>query len=175
MLDKTGQTGSPLQLVNGLILISTFACARLGYGWIMVRASFDPRVQFGYRTISRMGSFLSLVVPIYPNVIRGAGWALECHLHQLRLWKHHPERPERVLVRLILRFGFSFLSFPWSCGFAEGILNRFSKMIAALQKRFTAKDAKAQSAPQHMNVVDGHGTSRSESEQAVTRRGEARR
>ena len=36
MLDKTGQTGSPLQLVNGLILISTFAGARLVYGSIMV-------------------------------------------------------------------------------------------------------------------------------------------
>ncbi|KAN0129618.1 DUF887 domain containing protein [Lactarius tabidus] len=35
MLDKTGQTGSPLQLVNGLILISTFAGARLVYGTIM--------------------------------------------------------------------------------------------------------------------------------------------
>jgi hypothetical protein len=45
MLDKTGQTGSPLQLVNGLILISTFACARLGYGFVIVRISFDLRVQ----------------------------------------------------------------------------------------------------------------------------------
>lgn len=44
MLDKTGQTGSPLQLVNGLILISTFACARLGYGSIIVRISFDLRL-----------------------------------------------------------------------------------------------------------------------------------
>ncbi|KAF8263047.1 DUF887-domain-containing protein [Lactarius quietus] len=35
MLDKTGQTGSPLQLVNGLILISTFVSARLVYGSIM--------------------------------------------------------------------------------------------------------------------------------------------
>ena len=52
MLDKTGQTGSPLQLVNGLILISTFACARLGYGSIMVRASFDPRVQCGIGIVS---------------------------------------------------------------------------------------------------------------------------
>jgi len=46
MLDKTGQTGSPLQLVNGLILISTFACARLGYGFIIVRISFDLRAQW---------------------------------------------------------------------------------------------------------------------------------
>jgi hypothetical protein len=46
MLDKTGQTGSPLQLVNGLVLIRTFACARLGYGWIMVRDSFDLCVQY---------------------------------------------------------------------------------------------------------------------------------
>jgi len=37
MLDKTQQTGSPLQLVNGLILMSTFAGARLIYGPIMVR------------------------------------------------------------------------------------------------------------------------------------------
>jgi hypothetical protein len=52
MLDKTGQTGSPLQLVNGLILISTFACARLCYGFIIVRVSSDLRAQgfLGYLT-----------------------------------------------------------------------------------------------------------------------------
>lgn len=43
MLDKTGQTGSPLQLVNGLILIGTFAGARLIYGLIMVHTQ-PPRV-----------------------------------------------------------------------------------------------------------------------------------
>ena len=54
MLDKTGQTGSPLQLVNGLILISTFACARLGFGCIMVRISFDRHVQWSsHGTYSR--------------------------------------------------------------------------------------------------------------------------
>ena len=37
MLDKTEQTGSPLQFVNGLILMSTFAGARLVYGSIIVR------------------------------------------------------------------------------------------------------------------------------------------
>jgi hypothetical protein len=52
MLDKTGQTGSPLQLVNGLILISTFAGARLGYGSIIVRASFDLRIRIAYQVIS---------------------------------------------------------------------------------------------------------------------------
>jgi hypothetical protein len=52
MLDKTGQTGSPLQLVNGLILISTFACARLGYGSIVVRI-FDLRVQMILRLFHR--------------------------------------------------------------------------------------------------------------------------
>ncbi len=41
MLDKTGQTGSRLQLVNGLILISTFALARLAYGSFIVCTSFD--------------------------------------------------------------------------------------------------------------------------------------
>jgi hypothetical protein len=58
MLDKTGQTGSPLQLVNGLILISTFACARLGYGSIIVRISFDLRVQWfsGYLIARILGS-----------------------------------------------------------------------------------------------------------------------
>jgi hypothetical protein len=56
MLDKTGQTGSPLQLVNGLILISTFACARLCYGSIIVRLSFDLRVQWfsGYHLTARI-------------------------------------------------------------------------------------------------------------------------
>jgi len=35
MLDKTGQTGSPLQFVNGLILLATFAGARLVYGSVL--------------------------------------------------------------------------------------------------------------------------------------------
>ncbi|KAI9509608.1 DUF887-domain-containing protein [Russula earlei] len=35
MLDKTGQTGSTLQFVNGFILVGTFAGARLVYGTIM--------------------------------------------------------------------------------------------------------------------------------------------
>jgi hypothetical protein len=57
----------------------------------------------------------------------------------------------------------------------RGSLSRFSKMIAALQKRFTAKDTKAHSAPQHTTVVDRRGAARSEGERVVTRRGEARR
>ena len=59
MLDKTGQTGSPLQLVNALILISTFASARLGYGSIIVRISFDPRLQWfsGYHLTARHQSY----------------------------------------------------------------------------------------------------------------------
>ena len=59
MLDKTGQTGSPLQLVNGLILISTFACARLGYGSIIVRIFFDLRVQMILRLFHRTISWQS--------------------------------------------------------------------------------------------------------------------
>ena len=56
MLDKTGQTGSPLQLVNGLILISTFACARLGYGSIIVCIFFDLHVHCfsGYHLTARI-------------------------------------------------------------------------------------------------------------------------
>ena len=57
---------------------------------------------------------------------------------------------------------------------AEGKVHRFSKMIAALRKRFDAKDTKARSAPQHTNV-DRHIVARSDSERVVTRRGEARR
>lgn len=96
MLDKTGQTGSPLQLVNGLILMSTFACARLGYGSVIVRIltynSFHVTV-----TISPRG--FSPVIPIFSNVARGARWALECHFRELHLWKPYPLRAERVLVR----------------------------------------------------------------------------
>ena len=85
MLDKTGQTGSPLQLVNGLILVSTFACARLGYGSIIVRILSDPRVQ----VILRLShcTYLLAVIPISPNITRGARRALERHLCELHLWK----------------------------------------------------------------------------------------
>ncbi|KAI0280522.1 TLC domain-containing protein, partial [Russula aff. rugulosa BPL654] len=46
--DKTGQTGSPLQLVNGLILISTFASARLAmalssYSYQFLQTVFEVR------------------------------------------------------------------------------------------------------------------------------------
>ncbi|KAH9071001.1 DUF887-domain-containing protein [Lactarius deliciosus] len=45
MLDKTGQTGSPLQFVNGLILISTFVGARLVYGSIMSYQFFQTLIE----------------------------------------------------------------------------------------------------------------------------------
>src|SRR5712691_9665119 len=54
MLDKTQQTGSPLQFVNGLILMSTFFGARLVYGPIMVRTL--PRSIHGSRLSSRTGA-----------------------------------------------------------------------------------------------------------------------
>jgi len=123
MLDKTGQTGSPLQLVNGMILISTFACARLGYGWII-----------SYKFL---------------------------------------------LTLIEVRDGLSSAIFAgYVCGnFTLNGLNAFwfSKMIAALQKRFTEKDTKAVSAPQHKNTLDRHGVARTESERVMTRRGEAKR
>ena len=69
MLDQTGQTGSPLQLVNGMILISTFACARLGHGWIIVRAYATSMVW------DHLIYGLSLVLHISRNANRGAGRA----------------------------------------------------------------------------------------------------
>jgi hypothetical protein len=104
MLDKTGQTGSPLQLVNGLILISLFACARLGYGFIIVRIFFDLCVQWFLGYLSRHG--FSPVIPISSNITRGARRALEFYFRELHLWKSRPLRVERVLVRSI-----SFVSF----------------------------------------------------------------
>ncbi|KAH9989938.1 DUF887-domain-containing protein [Russula vinacea] len=122
MLDKTGQTGSPLQLVNGLILISTFACARLGYGSIMsyqfLQTLFE--VRDGLSSATFAGHVCGNVTLNGLNVF-------------------------------------------W-----------FSRMIAALRKRFDAKDTKARSAPQHTNV-DRHIVARSDSERVVTRRGETRR
>ena len=48
-------------------------------------------------------------------------------------------------------------------------------MIAAIRKRFTAKDTKAHSAPQPTNVVDRHGVAKGENDRAMTRRGQAKR
>ncbi|KAF8489787.1 DUF887-domain-containing protein [Russula emetica] len=120
MLDKTGQTGSPLQLVNGLILLCTFACARIGYGFII-------SYQF-LQTLLEVHDGLSSA--IFASYICG-----NITLNGLNVF--------------------------W-----------FSKMIAALRKRFTAKDTKAHSAPQHTDVVDRHGVARSENDRAMTRRGE---
>ena len=36
-LDKTGRTGTTLQLVNGALLLSTFFFVRIVYGWYTVR------------------------------------------------------------------------------------------------------------------------------------------
>lgn len=168
MLDKTGQTGSPLQLVNGMILISTFACARLIYGWIIVRASWIYATSM---VLDHLMHGLFPVLQISPNANRGAGRALECDLRGVRLWKFHPERAERVLVNIDSLF--PFLS-PEFC-LAKGDVNRFSRMIAALQKRFTEKDTKAASAPQHKNALDRHGAARTDGERVMTRRGEAKR
>ena len=60
MLDKTQQTGSPLQFVNGLILMSTFAGARLIYGPIMVRTHRRPiHVSRKVTAVSRAGALQS--------------------------------------------------------------------------------------------------------------------
>jgi hypothetical protein len=65
MLDKTEQTGSPLQFVNGLILMITFAGARLVYGSIIVRTPpprsiYAPGMGATLSIISRNGMFDSL-------------------------------------------------------------------------------------------------------------------
>ena len=114
---------------------------------------------------------LSPVLQFSPNVNRGAGRALERDLRGVRLWKFHPERVERVLVNIDSLF--PFLS-PEFC-LAKGDVNRFSKMIAALQKRFSEKNTKAVSAPQHTNTIERHGVARTEGERVMTRRGEAKR
>ncbi|KAI0261345.1 DUF887-domain-containing protein [Gloeopeniophorella convolvens] len=54
MLDKTGKTGTLLQLVNGLTLIGTFAGARLVYGSIM-------SLQF-YQTLFEVRDGVSVVI-----------------------------------------------------------------------------------------------------------------
>jgi hypothetical protein len=70
MLDKTEQTGSPLQFVNGLILMITFAGARLVYGSIIVRTPLEGGT---LSIISRTGC--STVLAVLPNDVRGAGRA----------------------------------------------------------------------------------------------------
>lgn len=45
-MDKLGMTGSNLQLVNGVALLSTFFGARLGYGGLMVSPARLRRLRF---------------------------------------------------------------------------------------------------------------------------------
>ena len=94
MLDKTDQTGSPLQLVNGLILMSTFAGARLVYGPIMVRTHLQKGND--YLTHGR-----SPVVAVLPDALRGARWAFGGCFRRVRLRKHRPKRVKHILVRSI--------------------------------------------------------------------------
>ena len=114
---------------------------------------------------------LSAVVPISSNANRGAGRALECDRRRVRLWMFHPERAERFLVKI----DSLFLSLSPAFWLAEGGVNRFSKMIAALQKRFTEKNTKTHSEQQHKNAIDRRGVARPELERVMTRRGETRR
>jgi hypothetical protein len=95
MLDKTKQTGSPLQLVNGLILLSTFAGARLVYGFTTVRML--------HRNVSTNGLIMSPppVIPVLPDALRGAGRPDERRIRWIRLRECDPERTERVLVRYV--------------------------------------------------------------------------
>ena len=113
----------------------------------------------------------STVVSISPNSNRGAGWAFECDRRRVRLWMFHLERAERFLVKI----DSSFLSLSSAFWLAEGVVNRFSKMIAALQKRFTEKNTKTHSEQQHKIAIDRRGAARLEGERVMTRRGETRR
>jgi hypothetical protein len=107
MLDKTEQTGSPLQFVNGLILMSTFAGARLVYGSIIVRSL--PRSI--YTSIDHLTYGRSPVVAVLPNALRGTGRALDGYYRRIPLWKCRPERAKRFLVSSIRLGEIFFLLF----------------------------------------------------------------
>ena len=57
-LDKLGKTGSTLQYINGIILLSTFFGVRICYGWYMVCFTRVTRVIF-------FGVLLVTMTPIY--------------------------------------------------------------------------------------------------------------
>jgi hypothetical protein len=103
MLDKTEQTGSPLQFVNGLILMSTFAGARLVYGAIIARSLICTSTD--YLTYRR-----SPVMAVLPNALRGAGRTLGGSFRRIPLRKCRPERAKRFLVSSIRLREFFFLS-----------------------------------------------------------------
>ncbi|EDR14781.1 uncharacterized protein LACBIDRAFT_305847 [Laccaria bicolor S238N-H82] len=69
-LDKTGQTGSRAQLVNGLFLLSTFFCVRLIYGGAVSYQFFYTLLDVGdniplaYRLVYGVGNF----------VLQGLNW-----------------------------------------------------------------------------------------------------
>lgn len=56
-MDKTGQTGSMLQLVNGIVLLSTFFGVRLAYGGKMASSNIPHAVIALTRPHSRMTFF----------------------------------------------------------------------------------------------------------------------
>lgn len=116
----------------------------------------------------------SPVVAVLPNHLRSAGRTLAGYFRGVRLWKCCPKRIERVLVRSIrLRESFSLGSMGAEDDNRE--MNRFTKMIAALRKRFNTKDTKSRSTTQHTNLVDRHKATRGENDRRLTTRGEARR
>lgn len=70
-LDKTGRTGSTLQLVNGILLVSSFGLVRLLYGTYTVRAHILPGLSLA--KISNGGprhSLFNISVRCIPSGIR---------------------------------------------------------------------------------------------------------
>ncbi|EIN07165.1 DUF887-domain-containing protein [Punctularia strigosozonata HHB-11173 SS5] len=69
-LDKTGKTGSTLQLINGLCLLSTFAGARLIYGGIM---SYDF-FQTLYAVRNELPTAYLIIYGLGNVVLQGLNW-----------------------------------------------------------------------------------------------------
>lgn len=88
-LDKMGRTGTPLQFINGIFLLSTFAVTRLYYGTRIVRNTYVGRL-FGsnvpatsqsiafYQTLyynyHRIPDSLLLIYGIGNIILNGLNW-----------------------------------------------------------------------------------------------------
>ena len=106
MLDKTGQTGSPLQFVNGLILIITFAGARLVYGSIMVLYIRGPPPYFQSSFARLTDDYLlpcpfppTTDIPGAPDTLRGARRPLKRRPRRVRVRVYGSKWTKCILVR----------------------------------------------------------------------------
>jgi hypothetical protein len=96
-LDKTGKTGTKLQLFNGALLLSTFAGTRLIWGTLVVSSGTLLCVALGNRHAS-LNAPICAVISVLQHVVQRAGASSPRISPRVRCRKRRPQSSQLVLV-----------------------------------------------------------------------------